>query len=91
MVISPPTICYQVLRRSGTGRRSVMRGPKTAESPSMSNAIPDVRSSNKDKRRLPSSERGSLVEHRSPTESPRKSRRQFQLNPTTMAGFGCLS
>src|SRR6185369_13071700 len=24
-------------------------------------------------------------------ESPRRSRRQFQLNPTTMAGFACLS
>jgi hypothetical protein len=24
-------------------------------------------------------------------ESPRKSRRQFQLNPTAMAGFDCLS
>jgi hypothetical protein len=24
-------------------------------------------------------------------ESPRKSRRQFQLNPTTMTGFACLS
>jgi hypothetical protein len=25
------------------------------------------------------------------SESPRRSRRQFQLNPTTMAGFACLS